>query len=71
MILVDGPRELLEVSSTGKGSAVAGKQWAAMDDEDGEERAVGEEGGYTNICYTQTVAYVQLLREGGRGRRKG
>ena len=42
-----------------------------MEDEDGEKRAVGEEGGDTSICYTQAVAYVQLLTEGGRGRREG
>ena len=42
-----------------------------MEDEDGEKRAVGEEGGDTSICYTQAVAYVQLLTEGEGGKEGG
>ena len=66
---VHSPSDLFQSRSTGN---VSGDQGTTVEDEDGETRAVGGEGSHTLICDIETVADVQLLREGRReGGREG
>ena len=60
---VHSPSDLFQFRSTGN---VSGDQWTTVEDKDGETRAVGGEGSHTLICDIETVADVQLLREGRR-----